>query len=501
MLTGFALCSLSMGCGFGDHAHDHAHGTEASEPIPSLTRLVRSDSLELFVEFPAPVAGSSVAMAVHLSRLGDPMRPLTAATVVLFVDSLSGEKVTATPSRVEGLYLAEFPFRSTGVIRLGVEVHHASTNERLFVDDVLVYATGEEARSKAVPEEMHANAVRYTKELVWKSPFAVERLSRRPFADILPTGGELTEAPGEERLVTAQIAGVVAYATPGLVPGLTLRDGQALFEIRATDVELGELSAAASRAEEDFTVSKAQYERAQALAADRILSEKELLEARLRYEQARLEYGQRSTARTFSHNKATVRVPAGGHLLSLLVQEGAYVATGQPLARIGTGRRIALRADVAVHHFDRLPGFLAANFRLPGSDQRLFATQELNGKREAYGRSLGRESAFIPVYFSMDRPEELLPGSAVEVFLLGPSRPALVLPRMALIEEQGHFFAFVQTGGEYYEKREVSTGATDGEFVEILAGLEEGDWVVTRGSYRLKLASVSGALPEHGHSH
>jgi cobalt-zinc-cadmium efflux system membrane fusion protein len=306
MLTGFALCSLSMGCGFGDHAHDHAHGTEASEPIPSLTRLVRSDSLELFVEFPAPVAGSSVAMAVHLSRLGDPMRPLTAATVVLFVDSLSGEKVTATPSRVEGLYLAEFPFRSTGVIRLGVEVHHASTNERLFVDDVLVYATGEEARSKAVPEEMHANAVRYTKELVWKSPFAVERLSRRPFADILPTGGELTEAPGEERLVTAQIAGVVAYATPGLVPGLTLRDGQALFEIRATDVELGELSAAASRAEEDFTVSKAQYERAQALAADRILSEKELLEARLRYEQARLEYGQRSTARTFSCNGSTI---------------------------------------------------------------------------------------------------------------------------------------------------------------------------------------------------
>lgn len=500
-MTGLAFCSLSMGCGSGDHHHDHAHDTQASEPIPGMTHLVRSDSLELFIEFPAPVAGTSAAMAVHLSCLGDPMRPLTDAKVELFYDSLSGERVTAVPSGVGGLYLAEFPFRSPGVTRLCVEVHHQSINERLFVDDVVVYATEEEARSKAVAAEINANAVRYTKELVWKSPFAVDRLSPRPFAEILQTGGELTEAPGEERLITAQIAGVVAYAAPGLVPGLTLRDGQALFEIRATDVERGELSAAASRAEEDLTVSKAQYERAQALAADRILSEKELLEARLRYEQARLEYGQRSTARTFSSNKATVRVPAGGHLLSLLVQEGAYVAAGQPLARIGSGQRIALRADVAAHHFDRLPGFLAANFRLPGSDQRLFATQELNGKREAYGRSLGRESAFIPVYFSMDRPEELLPGSAVEVFLLGPSRPALVLPRMALIEEQGHFFAFVQTGGEYYEKREVSTGATDGEFVEILAGLEEGDWVVTRGSYRLKLASVSGALPEHGHSH
>lgn len=500
-MTGLAFCSLSMGCGSGDHHHDHAHDTQASEPIPGMTHLVRSDSLELFIEFPAPVAGTSAAMAVHLSCLGDPMRPLTDAKVELFYDSLSGERVTAVPSGVGGLYLAEFPFRKPGITRLAIDVHHGITNERLFVDDVVVYATEEEARDKAVSGEKNANAVRYTKELVWKSSFAVERLSPRPFAEVMHTGGELAEAPGEERLVTALTAGVVAYATPGLVPGLSLRDGQTLFEIRATEVERGERSAAFSRAEEDLTVATAQYERAKALAADRILSEKELLEARLRYEQARVEYEQRQTALSFSRNKSTVQVPGGGYLLSLLVQEGAYVVAGQPLARIGTGRRIALRADVAAHHFDRLPGFLAANFRLPGSDQRLFATQELNGKREAYGRSLGRESAFIPVYFSMDRPEELLPGSAVEVFLLGPSRPALVLPRMALIEEQGHFFAFVQTGGEYYEKREVSTGATDGEFVEILAGLEEGDWVVTRGSYRLKLASVSGALPEHGHSH
>lgn len=500
-MTGLAFCSLSMGCGSGDHHHDHAHDTQASEPIPGMTHLVRSDSLELFIEFPAPVAGTSAAMAVHLSCLGDPMRPLTDAKVELFYDSLSGERVTAVPSGVGGLYLAEFPFRKPGITRLAIDVHHGITNERLFVDDVVVYATEEEARDKAVSGEKNANAVRYTKELVWKSSFAVERLSPRPFAEVMHTGGELAEAPGEERLVTALTAGVVAYATPGLVPGLSLRDGQTLFEIRATEVERGERSAAFSRAEEDLTVATAQYERAKALAADRILSEKELLEARLRYEQACVEYEQRQTALSFSRNKSTVQVPGGGYLLSLLVQEGAYVVAGQPLARIGTGRRIALRADVAAHHFDRLPGFLAANFRLPGSDQRLFATQELNGKREAYGRSLGRESAFIPVYFSMDRPEELLPGSAVEVFLLGPSRPALVLPRMALIEEQGHFFAFVQTGGEYYEKREVSTGATDGEFVEILAGLEEGDWVVTRGSYRLKLASVSGALPEHGHSH
>lgn len=500
-MTGLAFCSLSMGCGSGDHHHDHAHDTQASEPIPGMTHLVRSDSLELFIEFPAPVAGSAVTMAVHLSHLGDPMRPLTDANVVLFADSLSGEKVAATLSRVEGLYLAEFPFRSPGVTRLCVEVHHQSINERLFVDDVVVYVTEEEARSKAVAAEINANAVRYTKELVWKSPFAVERLSPRPFAEVMHTGGELAEAPGEERLVTALTAGVVAYATPGLVPGLSLRDGQTLFEIRATEVERGERSAAFSRAEEDLTVATAQYQRAKALAADRILSEKELLEARLRYEQARVEYEQRQTALSFSRNKSTVQVPGGGYLLSLLVQEGAYVVAGQPLARIGTGRRIALRADVAAHHFDRLPGFLAAKFRLPGSDQRIFTTVELNGKREAYERSLGIESAFIPVYFVMDRPQGLLPGSAVEVFLLGPSRPALALPRMALIEEQGHHFAYVQTGGELYEKREVSLGATDGDHVEIRSGLKAGEWVVTRGAYRIKLASVSGALPEHGHSH
>jgi membrane fusion protein, heavy metal efflux system len=44
-------------------------------------------------------------------------------------------------------------------------------------------------------------------------------------------------------------------------------------------------------------------------------------------------------------------------------------------------------------------------------------------------------------------------------------------------------------------------GGNNGEFVEVLSGISEGERVVTKGSYQIKLSTMSGALPAHGHEH
>jgi membrane fusion protein, heavy metal efflux system len=78
---------------------------------------------------------------------------------------------------------------------------------------------------------------------------------------------------------------------------------------------------------------------------------------------------------------------------------------------------------------------------------------------------------------------------------------ALVVPSSALVEEQGVFYLYVQTGGESFQKREVKTGVSDGINVQILSGVSEGERVVTKGAFQIKLSSASGALPAHGHEH
>jgi membrane fusion protein, heavy metal efflux system len=37
--------------------------------------------------------------------------------------------------------------------------------------------------------------------------------------------------------------------------------------------------------------------------------------------------------------------------------------------------------------------------------------------------------------------------------------------------------------------------------VQVLSGVTEGERVVTKGGYQIKLSQASGTLPAHGHEH
>jgi multidrug efflux pump subunit AcrA (membrane-fusion protein) len=108
----------------------------------------------------------------------------------------------------------------------------------------------------------------------------------------------------------------------------------------------------------------------------------------------------------------------------------------------------------------------------------------------------------LPVFFEIDNTGEIIPGSVVEVYLhSGAIESALVIPVTALIEEQGKFYAYVQTAGESFEKRELTLGATDGIAVQVLNGIQKDERVVIKGAYQIKLATMSGTMPAHGHEH
>jgi len=110
-------------------------------------------------------------------------------------------------------------------------------------------------------------------------------------------------------------------------------------------------------------------------------------------------------------------------------------------------------------------------------------------------------SFYIPVSFSFNNPGDVISGSYVTVFLhSAPLRDVLTVPAASLTEQQGFYFVYVHEGGEHYAKREVIPGGNDGLNVLIREGLEAGEVVVSEGAYHIRLASVSGIIPE-GHSH
>jgi membrane fusion protein, heavy metal efflux system len=177
------------------------------------------------------------------------------------------------------------------------------------------------------------------------------------------------------------------------------------------------------------------------------------------------------------------------------------VEAGQPIAIIAQNHKLLLKAEVPQQYFPSLNTIFSANFRT-SYDEHVYEMEELNGKLVSYGKNASEEAFYMPVYFEVDNKGKLIPGSYVEIFLKANSLPnALVIPHSALMEEQGSYYVYVQTAGESFEKREVKVGASDAAQVQVLSGVRPGERVVTKGAYQIRLSSLSGALPAHGHEH
>jgi len=91
----------------------------------------------------------------------------------------------------------------------------------------------------------------------------------------------------------------------------------------------------------------------------------------------------------------------------------------------------------------------------------------------------------------------LKPGMFVRVRLPGASRASVLqLPRSALQEHEGRSFVFVHTGDDTFERRDVTLGRRAGGAVEIVAGLEAGEPVVSGGGFALKSRLLAELLEE-----
>ena len=93
-------------------------------------------------------------------------------------------------------------------------------------------------------------------------------------------------------------------------------------------------------------------------------------------------------------------------------------------------------------------------------------------------------------------------GMFVDVFLeTKVAKQAVVIPREAVVLENGLPVAFVLLDGETFQKRNLQLGIRDGDFVEVIAGIAEGERVVTRGAFFVRLALASPASFGEGHAH
>jgi cobalt-zinc-cadmium efflux system membrane fusion protein len=486
-------------CNRKEEPQHHGHPHVEPGGIEPLAYTLYSQFCEVFVEFKPLVVGEQSKFATHVTVLGEQFSALSEGSVtVSLIMAGKGIRQKADKPSTPGIYRLALTPGAAGIGKLVFDIKTKFYTDQLVIDSVQVYSD-EKTALAAQPQAAAGSDISYLKEQAWKVDFANEPARIEPFSDVIYTSGQVQPAPGDEVVVSATLDGIVQLGSRPLASGQAVKSGQSLLSINGKQLTENNLDVQLAKAQTDFDRAKAAYERDQQLIARQLTTGREVEASKAEFE---------NTGKLLSSLSANYKVggksipaPISGFIRNVLVQSGQYVSQGEPLFTITKNQSLVIRADVSQKDARFVSQLCSASIRIPYNDKTITGEQ-LGARIISYGRSADPVTGYVPVMLQVNNTSELLPGTFVNVWLkTQPTATALVTRESALIEEQGNFYVYVQTAGESFQKREVKTGKRDGEKVQILSGIRPGERVVIKGGYQIRLSSLSGALPAHGHEH
>ena len=78
--------------------------------------------------------------------------------------------------------------------------------------------------------------------------------------------------------------------------------------------------------------------------------------------------------------------------------------------------------------------------------------------------------------------DEIFNNLHAEAHVVAETEPVLTVPRSAIISRGIGAMVYLDTGGGHYTPRPILLGRVGDEFAEVIAGLKEGEKVVTTGN-------------------
>lgn len=182
-----------------------------------------------------------------------------------------------------------------------------------------------------------------------------------------------------------------------------------------------------------------------------------------------------------------IRSPFDGTVLERFVDEGEYVSAGTPLFRIADLSRVWVQMDAYETDLPRLQVGQEVVVKVEG-----LTGEPFTGRTTFIDPVLDKRERTARVRVEVDNPKgRLRPGMFAEAIIEGEAvgGPApLVIPESAPLFTGRRSVVFVEAPratNPTYELRVVRLGPRTGPVYPVLAGLNEGERVVTRGAFVL----------------
>ncbi len=472
------------------HAHNHA----------SKSYTVFSENLELFAEIDAFTKGHGSNFLIHLTNLKT-YKPIEKGKVTISINGTKTKFSSTLESPITpGIYQGKFVAKDLEKVTLTISYEGLEFSDNFDFGLFNVYDNDHEAQEAfaAHVEEHIAEEIIFTKEQAWATDFNTLQLFPQDFKSVIPVSGKLEAMPTNMSSLIAPTEGIVHFVK-NLVPGQAVKKGDVLFTIDAGQLTSNNLNTKYNKANAAYEKTKSDFERAEKLVKESIISDKDYNAIKLEFEKAKIEY--ETIAKNFSKGRQTIKATQTGIISDLTINAGNFVNEGQQMGKIIGLNKLLLHAYLPQNKYGSIGEIASANFITAQSDK-TYSTNDLNGKLISISKTPSEDNAYISVYFEIENPGDLTAGLFTEIFLEAKSsEPVICIPISALIENEGHYHVYVQEDGEGYTSRDVMIGSNNGILATVKKGLKSGDRIVTKGAYRIKLASSSGELPSHGHVH
>jgi multidrug efflux pump subunit AcrA (membrane-fusion protein) len=230
----------------------------------------------------------------------------------------------------------------------------------------------------------------------------------------------------------------------------------------------------------DLTNARNQYEIAQrhldALMA--VGKQQQLKSAAGQLESAKGKYLGAAAQLSYSE----IRSPIDGVIADRPLYPGEMAAAGTPLLTVMDTSQVIARAHIPQPDAALLKVGDQATIVVPGEDQ------PVTGKVTVVSPALDPNSTTVEVWVqARNADQRLKPGTSVQVSMLAQTIPdALVIPAAALLTAQDGATSVMQVSADdHAHRKNVRVGIRQGDTVQIIAGLQAGDRVVTAGAYGL----------------
>ena len=285
-----------------------------------------------------------------------------------------------------------------------------------------------------------------------------------PVRDVLVLPG--ATMPHQDVMLASDQAGRVDWVGPR--EGDSVKAGDLLVKI-----DVSTLKAQLDNARASYQLSDSQYERRVKLFERRIISREELDRAKT---ERSVQAGSVRQAQA-AYEQGFIHAPVDGVVNQVLVDAGEFVGRGQPVIELVDASQVEIELSVPE---------LDVKYLRPGGPAPIVVDAlpdlEFQGKIDFISYKADPLTKTFRVKVILENPEgKIRPGMIARASLLKRVVPdALAVPLFTLVDKGGERLLFVEEDG-LARSRNVTLGILDGNMIQIVEGLANGDRLIVSG--------------------